>query len=644
MPLNRIVKYHIAHRLALKVRVVICLIFIFVAAQACQHSNEAQTEHITKTVQVPNHPRLLLKSNEEENLKKNVTDDSTWSAIHRIIIHECNEMLSTSPIEYKLDGFRLLEQSRKCKKRVMYLSYAWRMTHDKKYLDRLEKELLTVSSFTDWNPSHFLDVAEMTMAVAVGFDWLYNDLSKSSLAIIKNAIIKKGLEPSLQSEYNAWLKESNNWNQVCNAGMIYGALAVYEEQPELSRRIINRSMESIQIPMKEYDPDGAYAEGYEYWRYGTTYNVYLIDALEKVFGSSFGLMNNSGFAKTATYLKNMVGPNGMNFNYSDCSSTSWLNPAMFWFANRQKDHSVLYSEKVISIDKEKLSGVRDLPTVLIWGAGLDFKNVSKPHELIWSGLGKNPVALMRNSWTPDAIYIGLKGGSPANPHGHMDVGSFVMDAMGERWAMDFGLQDYRSLESKGIHIWDLDQKSQRWQVFRYSNLAHNTLSFNNKLQQVKGHASIKSTTYGKDFLSAVVDLTEVYNDNVSKALRGAAIVNGEYAVIKDEIELTESSAIRWRMVTPAPVKIINKNTAELIQNNKRVILKVQEPSDVTLETWSAKPPHDYDEANPNTSFVGFEVKSETKGKINLTVLLIPQGTVRITEKTVPPLAEWKDHK
>jgi uncharacterized protein YfbU (UPF0304 family) len=98
------------------------------------------------------------------------------------------------------------------------------------------------------------------------------------------------------------------------------------------------------------------------------------------------------------------------------------------------------------------------------------------------------------------------------------------------------------------------------------------------------------------------------------------------------------------MVTPAPVKIINKNTAELIQNNKRVILKVQEPSDVTLETWSAKPPHDYDEANPNTSFVGFEVKSETKGKINLTVLLIPQGTVRITEKTVPPLAEWKDHK
>lgn len=27
----------------------------------------------------------------------------------------------------------------------------------------------------------------------------------------------------MDSKYNSWLKVTNNWNQVCNAGMTYGA-------------------------------------------------------------------------------------------------------------------------------------------------------------------------------------------------------------------------------------------------------------------------------------------------------------------------------------------------------------------------------------------------------------------------------------
>ena len=35
--------------------------------------------------------------------------------------------------------------------------------------------MLEVSSFTDWYPKHFLDVAEMTTALALSYDWLYHD-------------------------------------------------------------------------------------------------------------------------------------------------------------------------------------------------------------------------------------------------------------------------------------------------------------------------------------------------------------------------------------------------------------------------------------------------------------------------------------
>lgn len=74
------------------------------------------------------------------------------------------------------EGKRLLAISRIALKRIYYLSYVYRMTGDKKYAHRAEQEMLAVSRFTDWNPTHFLDVGEMVMALAIGYDWLYDSL------------------------------------------------------------------------------------------------------------------------------------------------------------------------------------------------------------------------------------------------------------------------------------------------------------------------------------------------------------------------------------------------------------------------------------------------------------------------------------
>src|ERR1700730_3640964 len=115
-------------------------------------------------------------------------------------------MLALAPIERIQIGRRLLDKSREALRRLFFLSYAHRMTQQQKYLQRAERELLAISAFSDWNPSHFLDVAEMTMAVSIGYDWLYNNLSADSRAIIKEAILKKGIEPSLDPKNNGWLK------------------------------------------------------------------------------------------------------------------------------------------------------------------------------------------------------------------------------------------------------------------------------------------------------------------------------------------------------------------------------------------------------------------------------------------------------
>lgn len=585
-------------------------------------------EKLSGNVNLPDHPRLLLLKGEEEKIKQTLTTSPIWQKVHQGILAKCDGFLTPPPVEHIKIGRRLLDKSRTCLERVFYLSYAWRMTHDEKYLKRAEKELLAVSAFSDWNPSHFLDVAEMTMAVSIGYDWLYNNLSKDSRELIKTALINKGLKPSMETnETTFWLKAAHNWNQVCNAGLSFAAIAVYEDQPDFSNTIINRAINTVNLPMQVYEPDGAYPEGYGYWAYGTTFNVMLISAFQKAFGTDFGLSDKPGFLKTASFLLNMTGPTGQPFNFSDSGTKGELNPAMFWFASKLKDPSLLFNERnYLNQPANTLTDDRLLPAMLIWSSGVQLDQITAPKETMWVGKGINPLVLMRSSWTdPNAIFVGMKGGSPGINHGHMDVGSFVMEADHIRWASDFGMQAYESLESKGVDLWNMKQNSQRWQVLRYNNMHHNTLTINNQFQKVDGSAAIVSYTKDPMHMKAIVDLSTVYKDQVAKAIREIEIVNKKYVVVRDELKTnTHEALIRWSMLTTADVKMISKNEAELSSKGKKLRFKVQQPGSITIKTWSTTPTTEYDSPNPGTVMIGFETTLPANSTQTLQVLLIPQ--------------------
>src|SRR3984893_2867717 len=358
------------NKLLLKLLVFLLLIHLFASAQV---------DHIGSTLKLPHHPRILMLKGEEGPIKSTIAADDTWGKMHQVILAECDSLLNLPPVERIQIGRRLLDKSREALRRLFFLSYAYRMSQHPKYLQRAEKELLAVAAFSDWNPSHFLDVAEMTMAEAIGYDWLYNDLSANSRSVIREAILKKGIEPSLDPKYNGWLKVEHNWNQVCNAGITYGAIALYEDQPELSKQIINRAIESIVKPMQEYSPDGAYPEGYGYWGYGTSFNVMFISAIEKLFGKDFGLAKQPGFLKTAGYFETMTGPSGNPFNYSDAGAEGGIQPAMFWFASRLKDPSLLWVERsrLMKDDPKRYVKDRLLPAIMLWSGGLSINTISE---------------------------------------------------------------------------------------------------------------------------------------------------------------------------------------------------------------------------------------------------------------------------
>jgi hypothetical protein len=625
-------------------KVVNPVIKILVLLLSINSSVSAQVDHIGPDVKIPAHPRILMLKGEEEAIKKTVAADETWSKLQQAILAECDNLLALPPVQRIQIGRRLLDKSREAIRRIFFLSYSYRMTQQKKYFERAEKEMLAIAAFSDWNPPHFLDVAEMTMAMSIGYDWLYNELPENSRAVIKEAILKKGIEPSLDEKNNNWLKVTHNWNQVCNAGMTYGAIAIYEDDPQLAKQIINRAIDAIVLPMKDYSPDGAYPEGYGYWGYGTSFNVMFISAIEKLFGKDFGLSEQPGFLKTAGYLENMTGPSGNPFNYSDAGNNGGLQPAMFWFAAKLKDPSLLWVERsrLLTGEPKSFVGNRLLPAILLWSNGISLNKMTEPKSNMWVGHGKNPVALMRTSWTDSsAIYVAMKGGSASVNHAHMDIGSFIMEADGVRWAMDFGMQEYESLESKGVQVFGRTQDAQRWTIFRYNNFVHNTLTVNNEHQRVDGYAPITSSSSSSSFMNAVTDITEVYKGSLSKVSRGVAIADKKWVVVRDEVEtLDKETTIRWTLLTPADVTITSKNEAELTKNGKKLLLRVQEPANITMKTWSTVPPNSYDAANPGTALVGFEVTIPANSKVNLVVSLIPQGAQKIAKKNIQPLEKW----
>lgn len=556
------------------------------------------------------HPRLLLPKGAEKKLLKQINRDEVWKEIHTATLGEADRIITLPVNERIKTGMRLLAVSRENLRRIFILSYAYRMTGQEKYLVRAEQEMLKAASFSDWNPSHFLDVGEMTMALGVGYDWLYPALSEASRRTIREAIVEKGFKPSYDTAYNWFVDAEHNWNQVCNGGLAFGAIAVAESEPEWAQKIIDRAIDKVRLPMRHYAPDGAYPEGPGYWGYGTLFNVLLIGGLESTFGTDYGLSQMPGFMQTGTYEMQMVSPLIKHFNYMDNSYEPESSSAPFWFYSKTQDPSVLCQQvSILQRDTaKKYLKDRVLPAMLIWGAGAPMEKAVAPQETFWAGRGNTPVCVMRSGWgDPNARFVGVKLGSPSINHGHMDVGSFVFEADGVRWAIDLGSEDYNTTETRGVDLWNMAQQSQRWDVFRYNNRSHNTLTFNDKLQRVNGSAQIIESDSATARRFVKTDLTPVYAGQVDKVERTISLVDNDYLLIEDEIMAGKNyTRMRWTLMTRATPKILSDNTVMLEQDGKRCLLKIESETPIVWRFEKTPTVNTFDSPNPDVTMVVFD--------------------------------------
>ena len=510
-----------------------------------------------------------------------------------------------------MTGRRLLHVSREALKRIFYLSTVYRMEGDRKYSDRAVKEMLAVCRFSDWNPSHFLDVAEMTMAVSIGYDWLYDELSEDDRAEIRASILDKGLKPS---DGQWFFTSNNNWNQVCNAGMVSGALAVWEDAPEMARAMVAKCLESNPISLASYSKEGCYPEGYGYWEYGTSFQIMLISVLESAFGSDLGLMDGQeGFFNSSKFMSMMPTPAHRVFSYFDGGRRQIFQSMQAWMATRTGDLSVLYPELAFYRDKGFTMGDTDrlFPLFLIACSKIDFNSIKSPSYNTYHCSGLEPLFIYRSGWdSQDDTYFGVKGGRAADNHGHIDAGSFIFESEGVCWAADLGSQDYNSLESRGVNLWSSGQDSQRWDVFRIGAESHNILTIKDKRPSVNARIPIRKVWEKKSRKGAGLPMTAFYGGDLDSCYRKVFLDKKNDLHVEDFFVGGKSKQnLIWKMCTEAEARILGPSAIELKKDGKTRVLRLSTRHYASPRIWPTSPRHDYDADNPGTCLVGFEIKN-----------------------------------
>ncbi|MDO6438448.1 heparinase II/III family protein [Cyclobacterium sp. 1_MG-2023] len=547
-------------------------------------------------------PRLVLNKEIEENLKQKLKSDPVVQNVYKSLKNGAAAVFEKPiinldiPLEERSQNNQL-DISRDLLHRIGMLAMVYRIEKEVKVLNRINEELIAACNFPTWNPKHFLDVGEMSLGIALAVDWVGEYLPASTVKLAKNALIEKGIKPSWPENGKApkWAYGNNNWNQVCNGGMVAAAIVVAEEEPELASKTIYRAIDGMQNALNQYGPDGVYPEGATYWRYGTSFTVVTAAMFESAFGSDFGILEYPGFKESALFRVLSDSPMGLFYNYGDCGESSGSNgdATLAWFASKTGNKTFFEKEKFLKpYDKEKKFS-RLLAPALVWIAQYEEKSETTV-PAAWAGNGPNPVVFFTGGEDdPNKFYFGGKGGRGNISHGNMDAGSFVFELDGVRWSVDLGKnKHYGVIERTGFNLWERCQDCERWKLINKNNFGHSTLSVNDQLHRVDGKASIVEFKDGA-FPEAILDMSPVFEGQLKSATRRFKKSGPRSLLIEDDIVLSEDTdRITWQLITQADVEIV-EGGAILTQDGKRLKIENLSHPEFSLSVISLSPPPFY---------------------------------------------------
>jgi hypothetical protein len=469
------------------------------------------------TSSVRAHPRLIAPQYKWDALNQGlIAKDPYFTFWNTTIVANATETLNDPLVDYVRDGglsgSGVLDPAREIKMKVKNWAYAYRVTNDTKFANRVKAELWSAAGNdsehafgvdgTRWNPDHFLDLAEFSAAFAIGYDWLYDFWTAEERTALRWSITNLGLSFGYDALVNKnskfwWTGGSSlingNWNCVCNGGLIMASLAILDEDTTgQAQAIIDAGVENAKANcMKAVHPDGTWAETANYWYFGTTGAAEMISSLTTAYGTDRGLIDsNPAWNLTSVYHMHVQGMTSL-FNYGDHGPNKYsatANSLMLWssifneprYALYQRDHYDSSEPWSMFWYQPQYDGA--------WWDGMPLDGYFDNYNDEW--------AAMRSSWTDnDGVYVAMKSGylQGHQTHGDVDIGDFVIDALGQRWAGELGSGQYLADEYFGGE----SQDAIRWDYYRKATEGQNTILLNKQNQNVGANVTANFGSTGE---------------------------------------------------------------------------------------------------------------------------------------------------
>ena len=555
------------------------------------------------------HPRLLFSEADILKIKTTALSDQFAKATYDNIISTANNVLSTPLLDYGLDGagLRISNIHKISNNQVPYLVLAYQFTKDPKYALRCWQQLEKMCSWPDWGAyRHFLDAGIAAKGIAIAYDGLYNYLTVEQRSVLAAAVKKFVLEPAKTQIQTGtgpfkWWLTNDNWNGICHGGMIMAALAIYETDPTYNSKIISIAVNGILPYMQSLAPDGASEEGMSYWSYGLSNTFLAFESMKRCLSTTYGLAEQAGFRKTGWFPYLVSGPVGTASFGDDYTyiGKNYKFLSYFWFSNYFKDAALAkahYDNCIArnSNKNEKMNGWSDLlfynHDLVSQGSSTVFplSNYTKVIDYMY----------VQEDNTDNAMYIGMHGGDNNASHGHLDAGTFFIQALGENFAVgNLGSEspyqaDYfnSSNPTYTSASTTITSTPGRLYYYRVRTESKNCLVFNPDArpeQNPLGAASVAASSADITGGYYVIDLAGCYSKDVSAYKRGIKLNRSTSVItIQDEFTPKTSSTVYWLMQSLATDGLIisaDGKTATMIKNGKTLYAVIQSPSNAMFQ-------------------------------------------------------------
>ena len=591
------------------------------------------------------HPRVMATKDDFDRIRHQ------WSENENAVVKEwvddliryADGVLYTDPAQYVLSGFRLLSQSRRALVNLQTLGFAWQMTGDQKYADRAWAELSSVCSFPDWNPQHFLDVGEMSAAVSMGYDWMYDAWTPEQRKLMEDALEKMALTPAL-AEYagmgtsnTKWANATMNWNVVCSGGVGMGALAIADVKPELCFKVISYGIRGTEYFFDTFAPDGGYDEGPDYWDYALKYTTMYLSALNSALKTDYNLSCAKGLEKTGSYIIALDSPEGSN-GYHDGNSNLRVLPWVYWLGKRFNDEGLTQT----TLKRQKQFGNASgywVFNILFYDSSVTDGDVDMPLDSYFAG---TEIVNFHSDWNdPEELFGSFHGGRLKVNHYHVDSGSFVYYGLGEKWAVDLGTDNLTYDVSQYINNREL--------VYRVRAEGHNCVVINPDQSggMVDSTCKVEQIESKEKGGFAVLNLTDAYSGAASYK-RGYKMDNNRRSfTVRDEIMLvTPNSEVYWFMHIPADAEIEYTDYGALLtQNGKQMKLEFTanapdyELGDMPAEPLDTSPVAEG--AADNSAYKKIYAKMKATGNLTIQMRMTPadEPAGNTTMEDIP-ISEW----